>query len=134
MSNIICFESKTLLMYQNSTNWLGSDENLPMENLSDKILKILFIRYVTRKLRVLRETGPWRFILLSSQVKLTVKNSVSSFPSEPASLTAERNPSRKVLRLDVSMMWIGISATCSANLHNVPRWDPMAPTQRKFPL
>ena len=58
VSNIICFESKTLLMYQNSTNWLGSDENLPMENLSDKILKILFIRYVTLKLRVLRETGP----------------------------------------------------------------------------
>ena len=58
VSNIICFESKTLLMYQNSTNWLGSDENLPMENLSDKILKILFICYVTRKLRVLRETGP----------------------------------------------------------------------------
>ena len=29
---------------------MGSDENLPIENLSDKLLEFLFISYVTRKL------------------------------------------------------------------------------------
>ena len=33
VSNTICLGSKTLLMYQNATNQLGSDENLPIENL-----------------------------------------------------------------------------------------------------
>ena len=36
---------------------MGSDENLPIENLSDKLLEFLFISYVTRKLGELRETG-----------------------------------------------------------------------------
>ena len=53
----MCFESKTS-MYQNATYYLGSDENISIENLLDKILEFLFISYVTCKLRVLRETGP----------------------------------------------------------------------------
>ena len=47
VSNIICFGSKTLLLYQNATNYSGSDENLPIENLWDKIFEFLFISYVT---------------------------------------------------------------------------------------
>ena len=39
-------------MYQNASNKLGSDENLRIEILWDKILEILFISYVKRKLRV----------------------------------------------------------------------------------
>ena len=54
----MCFEFKTLFMYQHSTTLLVSDENLPIDNLCDKILEFLFISYVTRKLRVLRVIGP----------------------------------------------------------------------------
>ena len=48
VSNTLCFESKTLLIYQNATFQLGSDEHLPIENLWDKILEFLFISNVTR--------------------------------------------------------------------------------------
>ena len=65
---------------------------------------------------------------------LTVKSIVSVFPSAPVSLTAERNPSRKVFCLDVSTWWIGISATCSASLARIVRWAPIGPTRRKLPL
>ena len=50
-------------MFQNETNELGRNEILPIENLLDDILDVLFISYVTRKLRVLRETGPWILII-----------------------------------------------------------------------
>ena len=58
VSNTICFESNTLFMYQNVTNYLGSGQNISIENLSDKILKYFLISYVTCKLRVLCETDP----------------------------------------------------------------------------
>ena len=45
-----------------NTLYLGSDENLPIENILDKILAFLFISYVTCKLRVLHETGPSRIV------------------------------------------------------------------------
>ena len=44
----------------------GSGENLPSENLLDKILEFLCISYVTRKLRVLCETGPRPRVLKDS--------------------------------------------------------------------
>ena len=50
MSNTICFESKTLLMYLNATNQLGRDENLPIE-----IRYLSFILSVTLNVCKLRE-------------------------------------------------------------------------------
>ena len=49
-------------MYRNASNKLGRDENLRVENLRDKIFGFHFIGYIKRKLRVLRETGPWTYV------------------------------------------------------------------------
>ena len=65
---------------------------------------------------------------------LTVKSSVMIFPSEPLSLMAERRPSKKLLCLLVSTLWMGMSATWSARWHSRDRWHPTAPISSMFPL
>lgn len=65
---------------------------------------------------------------------LTVKSRARIFPSDPHSLTADLSPSKKLLRLEVSILWIGTSATWRASLHNVERWDPTAPINSMLPL
>lgn len=65
---------------------------------------------------------------------LTVKSRARILPSDPHSLTADLSPSKKLLRLEVSILWIGTSATWRASLHRVERWDPTAPINSMLPL
>ena len=65
---------------------------------------------------------------------LTVNKREMTLPSEPLSLMADRSPSKKLLCLDVSTLWMGMSATWRARRDRVDRWDPTAPTNSMFPL
>lgn len=57
-----------------------------------------------------------------------------TFPSDPLSLMAERRPSKKLVCFVVSILCIGISATCNASRQSVVRLDPTAPTSKMLPL
>ena len=71
---------------------------------------------------------------MNSLLLLTVKKRDKILPSDPVSLTAERSPSKKVLRLEESTLCRATSDTCRANIHSVSKWDPIAPTNSMLPL
>ena len=73
-------------MYQNATNYLESDGNLPIENPRDKISEFLFMSYVTRKLRVLHETDPRTCVCLHLISAQTGGHLVMSHCVMPANL------------------------------------------------